>query len=271
VPIAVGQTHALVRAAPALIKKLGGNTLFSAVEAHFHIGKVSDLPSNLPGIAVRMAGPLFSAAGSVVSLLGAVVTVVFLVVFMLLFGRPLVHAALSEARPERRERYAAILTKIYQSIGGYLGGLLLICTINATLASVFLALNRVPYFLPLGILSGFSSMVPYAGPVVAGTAISLLSWATAGVWHGAASAIYFAVYGQIEGNVLSPLIFRRTVNVNPLVVLMAVLYLADLAGVIGAVVAVPVVAVAQILLREVLRFRRQQLALARGGASPAQA
>lgn len=262
VPMAVNQTHALIKAAPDLIKRLGGSSAFAALEARFHIGRLTDLPSNLPGIAVRLAGPLFTAVGGVVSALAAVVTIAFLVVFMLLFGRSLLGAALAEARAERRERYAKIVHGIYRSIGGYLGGLLLICTINATLTASFLAIDHVPFFVPLGILSGFSSMIPYAGPVVAGTVISLLSWATVGIWHGVASAIYFALYGQLEGNLLSPLVFRRTINVNPLVVLLAVVYLAELAGVIGAVVAVPVVAVGQILLSELLRFRREQLALA---------
>ena len=101
-----------------------------------------------------------------------------------------------------------MLTKIYQSTGGYLGGLALICLVNAALTTIFLAIDGVPFFLPLGILSGLSSMVPYAGPFLAGTGISLIALFTAGTWHGIAAGIYFIVYGQIEGNILGPLIFR---------------------------------------------------------------
>jgi predicted PurR-regulated permease PerM len=121
----------------------------------------------------------------------------------------------------------------------------------------------VPFFLPLGILSGASSTIPYAGPFVTGTLISLIALVTGGGWHGIASAIYFILYGQLEGNVLSPLIFRRTVHVNPLVVTVSVLFLGEVAGIIGAIVAVPVVAALQIILREILRERRQQLDLQR--------
>ena len=153
--------------------------------------------------------------------------------------------------------------KIYQSIGGYLGGLTLICSINATLTTTFLAINRVPFFLPLGIISGASSTIPYAGPLVTGTLISLIALVTGGAWHGLASGIYFILYGQLEGNILSPLVFRRTVHVNPLVVTVSVLFLGEIAGVIGAIVAVPVVAALQIIAREILRERRQQLDLQR--------
>ena len=69
------------------------------------------------------------------------------------------------------------------------------------------------------------------------------------------------MYGQLEGNVLGPLIFRRTVHVNPLVVTLSILFLGEIAGIIGAIVAVPAVATLQVILRELLRLRRQQLDL----------
>jgi putative heme transporter len=142
-------------------------------------------------------------------------------------------------------------------------GLTLICAVNTTLTTIFLAINGVPFFLPLGILSGLSSMIPYAGPVVAGTVITLLTLITGGVWHALASLIFFVAYGQLEGNVLAPLVFRRTVHVNPLIVILSVLFLGELAGIIGAVIAVPVVAALQIMAREMLRVRRQYLKVQR--------
>jgi predicted PurR-regulated permease PerM len=195
----------------------------------------------------------------VLSLAAAAVTVLLLMVFMLIFGGRLIRAALEEVRPESRNMYGDLLDKIYRSIGGYLGGLTLICAVNATLTTAFLAINGVPFFLPLGIVSGLSSMIPYAGPVVAGTLITLLALIVGNGWHALACVIYFVAYGQLEGNVLGPLIFRRTVHVNPLVVILSVLFLGEIAGIVGAIIAVPVVAAIQILVREGLRVRRQQL------------
>ena len=68
---------------------------------------------------------------------------------------------------------------------------------------------------------------------------------------------------MIEGNILAPLIFRRTVHVNPLVITLSILFLGEIAGIMGAIVAVPVVATLQIVLRELLRIRREQLELQR--------
>jgi putative heme transporter len=204
-----------------------------------------------------------TALGGVLSAVGAAVTVSVLVVFMLIFGGRLVRAVLAEARPEHVAAYESIMGKIYQSIGGYLGGLALICTANGTLTTAFLAIDGVPFFLPLGILSGMSSMVPYAGPAVVGTTIALIALVTKGTWHGIAAGIYFISYGQVEGNILGPLVFRRTVHVNPLVTTLSILLLGEVAGVVGAVVAVPVVATLQIILREILQNRRDQLKIAR--------
>jgi predicted PurR-regulated permease PerM len=204
-----------------------------------------------------------AAVGGALSLVAAAVTILLLTVFMLIFGGRLIRAALDEARPESRNLYGDVLEKMYQSIGGYLGGLTLICTFNATLTTAFLAINGVPFFLPLGILSGLSSMIPYAGPVVVGTLITLLALITGSGWHALACVIYFIAYGQLEGNVLGPLVFRRTVHVNPLVVVLSVLFLGEIAGIVGAIIAVPVVAALQILVREVLRVRRQRLKVQR--------
>ena len=264
IPPAVDQGKAMVQQAPAFIRTARQSKAFRRLDQQFHIAdRIEKAEKGLPEMLEGAATPILTALGGILTLAGALVTIFFLTVFMLIFGGRVIRAALAEARPERRQIYESVLHKIYRSIGGYLSGLTLICTINATLTTTFLAINRVPFFLPLGILSGASSTIPYAGPFVTGTLISLIALVTGGAWHGIASAIYFILYGQLEGNVLSPLIFRRTVHVNPLVVTVSVLFLGEIAGIIGAIVAVPVVAALQIIVREILRERRQQLELQR--------
>jgi Predicted permease len=264
IPPAVSQGQTLVEQAPAYIHSARGSHLFGRLNTRFHLADhIEKLEEGFPAMLEGAAKPILAAVGGVLNLAAAAVTVSLLMVFMLIFGGRLIHAALEEARPESRNLYGDVLDKIYRSIGGYLGGLALICTVNATLTSTFLAINGVSFFLPLGILSGLSSMIPYAGPVVTGTVITLLTLITGGGWHALACVIYFIAYGQFEGNVLGPLIFRRTVHVNPLVVILSVLFLGEMAGIVGAIIAVPVVAALQIIVREVLRVRRQQLKVQR--------
>jgi predicted PurR-regulated permease PerM len=262
IPPAIEQGRELIRDAPGFIRSARASSLFHSLDGRFHLAEhLLDAERRLPEVLEGAATPILNALGGLLSALGAAVTISVLVVFMLIFGGRLVHAAVAETRPERRPVYEKVLAKIYQSIGGYIGGLTLICLVNATLTTSFLAIARVPFFLPLGLLSGFSSLVPYAGPLVAGTGISLIALVTHGVGPGVACGIYFVLYGQLEGNILGPLVFRRTVHVNPLVTTLSIVFFGEIAGIVGAIVAVPVVATLQIVVRELLRIRREQLGL----------
>ena len=260
VPPIVAQGRALVAEAPALWQKLQDAPWFVRLDAAL------DLQGRL-----RESGPAaMGALGGAVTVLAGVVACLFLAVFMLVFGRDLVATLIAQLSLAGRESYQRMAAKIYHSVGGYLGGLLGICAINATLTTTFLVVLRVPFFLPLGILCGASSLLPYVGPLVVGAAVTLFAFATGGAWSGVAAAIYFVVYGQLEGNVLAPFVFRRTVRVNPLVTLLAILFLVEFMGVAGAVVAVPVAAAAQIVVAEIMALRRERARLSlEHQASPA--
>jgi predicted PurR-regulated permease PerM len=260
IPSALAQGQALLEEAPTFVDEFVASRFFQRLDARFHLLEGLEKQGRDPtGLASGALPPLLRAVSGVFSLLGALITILFLVVFMLVFGPGLVQRMVALSIPERRARYERVLSKVYSATGGYLAGLTFICSINATLATTFLAIIGVPFFLPLGLASGFSSMVPYAGPIVAGSAITLLTLATGGAWKATAAAIYFILYGQLEGNVLAPLVFRRTVHINPLLTLFAVICFVEMAGIVGALLAVPVVAAAQIIARELLLIRRERL------------
>jgi putative heme transporter len=270
IPAAMTQGEALLTQLPTLMAEVRSFRLFRVLSKHFGMlmqlgGDVAVAGASAGAVASPPVGglsltPLLEAIGGAVSVVGGIVTIFFLVVFMLAFGRSMPRWLIEQLPVAHRERYERVMRKVYQATGGYLSGLSLICTVNATLTTVVLAVLGLPFFLPLGIVSGFSSMVPYAGPVVAGGFITLLTWVTGGWFKGMVVLIYFLVYGQLEGNVMAPLVFRRTVHVNPLLTLLAVLFCVELAGIIGAMVAVPVVATVQIIVRELLQLRQERRA-----------
>ena len=188
IPPAIEQGKALVHDAPQFVRSARGSALFRTLDSRFHLGDYLMEAERACRICSEGAAtPILNALGDLLSGIAAAVTIAFLVIFMLIFGGRLI------TPPSRKPaRSAARCTrtcsaKIYQSIGGYLGGLALICTINATLTTSFLAIDGVPFFLPLGIVPGLSSMIPYAGPFVAGTGISLIALFTQGIGHGLAS------------------------------------------------------------------------------------
>ena len=258
IPAAVGQGQALFQQWPQLLDHFRHGSMFSMLDKRFQLEQhLRDWQSNAGPLVKNALTPLLAALGGLVSGVAAIVTISFLVIFMLVFGGGLVRALLKEALPQNRWRYERVVAKVYASIGGYLGGILLLCSINASLTTTYLAIAHVPFFLPLGIISGISSFVPYVGPIVVGGAITMVALATGGAVKALVTAAFFVLYGQLEGNVLGPIIFRRTAHVNPLVTLLSILFMADLAGVVGAIIAVPAAAALQIIVRELLSIRRE--------------
>jgi predicted PurR-regulated permease PerM len=262
VPAVVRQGEQFVQRAPTILRQVQDSPLYHTLEERFALSsQLEKLEGEIPGMLQRSVNPALKALTSVFAVAAGLLTIFFLTVFMLVFGGRLVNALLQEATPARRVRYRRVLVKVYHSVGGYLAGISFICLVNATLTTIMLAILRVPFFLPLGLLSGTSSLVPYAGPALMGTTVTLIALATVGLWKGVAVAVFYILYGQLEGHLLAPLVFRRTVNVNPLVSIMSLVIFGELAGIPGAIAAVPLAAIGQIVLREILLLRRERLHL----------
>jgi putative heme transporter len=260
IPAAVTQATSLIKSSPQLLDSVRESRIFHAIDRVFHVHAELDNPSRkLAQIAKSEMTPLLSLVGGVLTVVSGVVIISFLTIFMLVFGGPLIAAIVGEARADRRPVYQSVIRRLHDALGGYVIGLVVICSINATVTTIFLAVNHTPFFLPLGLLSGMSSVIPYAGPVASGITISAVAFGTGGTGHGIAAAIYFVLYGQLEGNVLGPLVFRRAVHVNPLLVTLSILFFGELGGILGAVAAVPLLAVVQILVGEILQLRRAGL------------
>jgi predicted PurR-regulated permease PerM len=248
VPAAVHQAQELVAASPRIldsVRHAPWNQRFGVEESLKH------------AFSGATVDPVVTAVGSVLRAVAGFLTVLALTAFMLVFGGGLVRALLAVVPAVDRQRWEDVFAKSYTAVGGYLGGVLFICSVNATITTVALSLIGGPYFVPLGLLGGFSSLVPYVGPIFTGAFITLVTLATGGAFKAAIALSYFVLYGQLEASVLGPFVFRRTVHLNPLVTLLSVLFLAELLGVPGAVVAVPAIAVIQIFVRELVAARRE--------------
>ena len=261
VPAALHQLRDFFASMPRIVAGLRGSSWFQSLNARLGLEeRLKDAIAGAFGMAQSAVNPILTAVTSALGAVAGFVTVLTLSVFMLVFGGGLVERLLSLVPVETRPRWERVLEKSYRAVGGYLGGVLFICSVNATLTTMVLALIRLPYFLPLGLASGFSSLVPYAGPILTGGFITLVALITGGAIKGLITLCYFLLYGQLEGNVLGPFVFRRTVHLDPLVTLLGILFLAELLGIAGAVVAVPAVALAQIVVRELLALRREKIA-----------
>lgn len=265
IPEAVAQVRDLVEQGPALLQRLRSSPVWEAIGGRLGLDQLFEggAAPILPGRAVETS---ITAVRGVFTWGIVIFTFVFSVVMMLIFGRQLIASALDETLPARRPRYERVLRKMYQSVGGYILGLSLLGLAHATTTTVVLGLLGVPFFIPLGILSGFGSFIPFVGAITVGALMTLIGIASGGVWLGLSILGYYVVYQQVENHLFAPLVYERTIRINPLTTLFAVVFLGELAGIVGAVLAIPALAVFQIILREVLNLRRELLQNHGGGS-----
>ncbi|WNG45506.1 AI-2E family transporter [Archangium minus] len=262
IPPTVAQVRDLVDRLPELNERMHQTQLFQWLDARFRIDqRLGSLGTGSAGLLQWAVNPAMRLLGGLVAGAGAFLTVLFLVVFMLVYGGRVVRGVLAESLPAHRQRYERVLGKVYHSVGGYVSGLGIIGVVNAIFATLFLSIIGVPFFLPLGILSGLGSLIPLLGATLSGFVLCLVALASGGPLDAVMVFVYVCCYQQFENHVLAPVIYKRTVELNPLVTLLGILLFAELAGVLGAFLAVPVVGACQIVIRELLLLRRERLNL----------
>ena len=115
----------------------------------------------------------------------------------------------------------------------------------------------VPYAVALGLLVAILDLIPLAGATIAAIIVVSIGFIHS-VPAGIVLLVFFVVYQQIENHVLQPVVYSRTVRLSPLVILISILIGAHLAGVLGALAAIPVAGTVQVLLVAWLEDRRQR-------------
>ena len=143
-----------------------------------------------------------------------------------------------------------------RTLAAYARGTVLIAAIDAFGIGLGVALVGVPLAGPITVLVFFGSFIPIVGALVSGFVAVIIALATVGVTAAVAVLIIVIAVQQFEGHVLQPLIQGRMVALHPLAVVLAVAGGSILGGLIGAVVAVPIVSVANVLVRYAGSFIR---------------
>jgi predicted PurR-regulated permease PerM len=118
-----------------------------------------------------------------------------------------------------------------------------------------LVATGVPYAVALGLLVAFLDLIPLAGATVAGIIVAIVALLHS-IPAGIIVIVFFIAYQQLENHVLQPVIYGRTVQLSPLVVLVSVLVGAELAGILGALAAIPVAGSLQVVIRDQLAHRK---------------
>ncbi|MFF7754651.1 AI-2E family transporter [Streptomyces sp. NPDC007971] len=217
-------------------------------------GKLSDLQRQ---VTDYIAGHQASLLSSAVSGLGRVVEVItggalafFASVFFIHSGERMWGWARDQLLPSgARAQWDRAGRAAWHTFAGYTRGIIIVAGTNAVLVGIALIVLRVPLALPLTLLEFFATFVPLVGSPVALGVATVVALAGRGPLTAAAVLVLIVVIGQLEGHVLHPLVMSWAVRLHPLVVAVSVIAGSIVAGVIGAVVAVPFVSVLWAVLR----------------------
>jgi predicted PurR-regulated permease PerM len=258
IPKLIDEVNGFVQALPDYVHDLThGRGRLGFLERKYHVvEKVREqVQSGGATKVLGLSGAALSITKSIITIIAATVTIVFLTFFMLLEGRAWVERGYSLLPEESQPRWRAVGHEIYKTVGGYVTGNIVISLIAGASITIVLLIMGVPYAVALGLIVGFLDLIPLAGATVAGIIVSLVAFLHS-VPAGIVVVVFFVVYQQIENHFLQPVIYGRTVQLSPLAVLVSVLVGAELAGILGALAAIPVAGSLQVVLRDQLAHRR---------------
>ncbi len=256
IPPLVTQVTHFVNALPRLVGQLTkGKGPFGFLERKYHVvEEVRKATSSQGNTLSGAATPALGIAKGVATTFAGLVIIAFLTLFMLLEG-PEWRRRLISLIPERHhaptERIGA---GVYRSVSGFVTGNLVASFLAGVFATVILLIVGVPYAVPLGLFTVIIELVPYLGPAVVTVLLALVA-VTVGPVAGLVVFILMLLYHVVEGHSLRPLIYGRALKVSALTVLVAILLGTEVAGILGALAAIPIAGSIQVIINELIRQR----------------
>jgi len=182
-----------------------------------------------------------------------IITIPFVTFFLLKDGRKFKKALIQLVPNRYFEMTLNLLHKSSEKLGSYIRGQFLVSTVIGTLSIIAMFILNIPYFFIIGAIAGLANMIPYFGPWVGAMPGVIVAFIETGSTSTVVAVIIaFAVIQLLDNILVSPLIVSKSVQIHPLLVILVLLVGSSLAGILGMLVAVPVFAVIQVLIKEII-------------------
>ncbi len=209
--------------------------------------RVRQLVDRAAGEARANAGRLLTGALGGAALVGEIITMILLSLIVLFFfvkdGEQITGWMLQLMPRARRDTVRRGAKRAWETLTGYMRGVVIVATVDAVAVGLGLLLIGVPLVLPLMLLTFFGAFIPIVGAFAAGLVAVLVAFVSGGPTDALLVLVLFIVVQQLEGNFLQPVVMGRAVDLHPLAVLLVLTVGATIAGIAGAFVAVPIAAV----------------------------
>jgi predicted PurR-regulated permease PerM len=255
-PPLISQTQELIKKVPDLSGTLENSQLPVAQFARKY-NLVSQIKANEARFAeeiTKLSGSVLDLAKATLSSFVATLTILVITFFMLLEGPRWIETFRRHQSHGRRQHNDDLMDKMYRAVTGWVTGNLLTSLIAAIATSLVLSLLKVPFSIPLGLLVGLFDLIPLVGATLAAVVVIVVC-----LFNSLPTAlfmsVFFLIYQQIENHVLQPLVYSRTIQLSPLLVMVSAIMGAELGGFLGALISIPVAASLQILIKDYFATR----------------
>ena len=256
----VNEFRDFVDALPSIVQDIRDSSIGSWIDEH------SSAPEKSQKNVKQIAEAIGEAAGGVLgvtvsgfSLILGLVTAVFLTLFLIMDIPRIVDAVDSVLDPAGSARLQRIMPAVVTAVSRTMLGNIAISIICGTIYGLSAWALGLPFPLALALIAGFLDLIPMVGATVAGVILVLVAL-TQGLTEAVIMLAIVLVYQQIENYVLQPTILGKAADVSGFLVIASVLVFGTLLGVVGAIIAVPMVASIQIVVRELTANRRAEMA-----------
>lgn len=261
IPILVNQITAFITRAPDIVDNFLSSQWVREIEKQYAISQrittEVDRFFGDSGAVTNVFGGVLGVSQTVAQSMFGVLIVLVLAIYFLASLPGMMGFSLRLAPRSKRDRVSELAVRITRAVGNYVMGQATVAILNSLIALLLMTVLGVPFTALLTLLVAMLAFIPLVGGVIAGILVTLvtlsLGWQTALVY-----AICYFGYLQLEAYFVSPRIMRRAVAVPGAVAVISVIAGGTLAGVTGALMAIPVAASAMILLREVFIARQDR-------------
>jgi predicted PurR-regulated permease PerM len=235
---------------PEITSKITSDPTWSGIVAKYNLfGSLENLSGQAKALLLG-GSSLLSVAGNVVRAFSAGAIIVVMTFLFLIEGENMWESSLKFLRPSDANAAKRTGREIRRAIAGFITGNLLTSLIAGLVALTTLLLLKVPYAFALAALVALFDLIPMIGAAIATIAVGFIAL-TKGLMVAIIAVAVLLVYQFFEGNILQPMVYSRSINLSPLFIVIASILGAEIAGITGVLLAIPVGAVLQIVGREI--------------------
>lgn len=227
-------------------------TLPEVVGSLFNIANIDK--SLLQSELTAFSKNVFSILSNTANLLLAIIFLLVLT-FYLLMERENLEARFASLFRDKEGRVKEKLKAIEEKLGAWLRGQLFLSVVIGLLSYIGLFLLNIPYALPLALIAGVLEVIPVIGPIISAIPAIFIAVTISPILALGVAAMFFIIQ-QLENHLIVPQVMKKAVGLNPLVVILAIAVGSKLLGFAGALLAVPLAVVLQIVATEIIKGRK---------------